>query len=166
MIIPGIRRETAVQLVTTLCSSDNHGRAWLATAGEAVGLIAGAVAVVYTLGGLVFAARLLLDRSSVAETVGVVGQLSREFLITVGFVQVVGVAALVGVAAGMVLLVLDPPVPSPRREAAQAEDASPSRDAEAGPPRMTAARAFSTGSWLSGHLPIGRTFDGVGRLGS
>lgn len=88
-------------------------RAWLQTAGEAVGVVAGAVALVYLLGGVVFAVRLLLDGLSVAETAALIGQMSRELLITTGFVQGLAPAALVGLVAGMVYGAAElPKVPS------------------------------------------------------
>jgi hypothetical protein len=82
-------------------AAEPHGR-WLKTAGEAVGLVAAAVALVYLIGGLVFALRLLLDGSSVSEVAALIGQMSRELVITTGFVQALGPAIIVGLAAGMV----------------------------------------------------------------
>lgn len=84
-------------------------RAWLRTAGEAIGLIAGAVAFVYLLGGLVIALRMIFDRFTLEETVGLIGQLPREFVVTAGFVEVVGISALVGLVAGLVLAAFDRP---------------------------------------------------------
>jgi hypothetical protein len=80
---------------------------WVADASEVLGLAAGAVAVVYMLGGLAFALRLLLDGSSVSETTALVGQLPRDFLITAGFVLVLGPPAVVAVTAGLVLAAFD-----------------------------------------------------------
>lgn len=90
-----------------LRAQDDKQAPWLKTAGEAVGLVAGAVAVVYVLGGFVLAARLLLDSVTLAEAVGVVGQLSREFLITAGMVLVVSLAAVVGLVAGVIVGLAD-----------------------------------------------------------
>jgi hypothetical protein len=84
-------------------------RAWLRTAGEAIGLIAGAVAFVYLLGGLVIALRMIFDRFTLEETVGLIGQLPREFVVTAGFVEVVGISALVGLVAGLVLAAFNRP---------------------------------------------------------
>lgn len=93
--------EIAKRLKTN--SAEDSKARWVTSAGGAVGLIAGAVALVYLLGGLIFAVRLRLDGSSVAETASLVGQLPREYLITTGLVQAVGTAALVGLAASGVL---------------------------------------------------------------
>ncbi|HEX5621959.1 MAG TPA: hypothetical protein VFX51_26265 [Solirubrobacteraceae bacterium] len=80
------------------------------TLGNAVGVIAGAVAVVYLLGGLIFSIRLLLDAVSISSTASVVGQLSRELLITTGLVQGIGPAVLVGLAAGVLYGALRRPI--------------------------------------------------------
>jgi hypothetical protein len=72
------------------------------TLANAVGLIAGVVAVVYLLGGLIFSFRLVLDAVSISSTASIVGQLSRELLITTGLVQGIGPAVLVGLGAGLV----------------------------------------------------------------
>jgi hypothetical protein len=97
---------------------------WLKTAGGAVGVIAGGVALVYVLGGFVVAVRLLLDGSSIAEASGVVGQLSREFLITAGLVLVVGVAALCGLIAGLIVGLFDRLLPrESQKEERAAKDA-------------------------------------------
>ncbi|MDQ3742599.1 MAG: hypothetical protein M3389_16840 [Actinomycetota bacterium] len=95
----------------------------ISSAGGVVGVIAAVVAIVYILGGLVVAARLRLDGVTVAETVAVVGQLSREFLITAAGVQVVATAVLVGLAAALVMVVWD----LPSRVPPSARTAEPSR---------------------------------------
>jgi hypothetical protein len=105
------REALASAVVARLRETDDGGRYWLTTAGGVVGLIAGGVALVYVLGGLVFALRLMLDGSSLAEAVALVGQLSREFLITAGLIEVVGSAAIVGLAAGLLSAALGQPKP-------------------------------------------------------
>jgi hypothetical protein len=80
---------------------------WVSDASEVLGLAAGTVAVVYLLGGLAFALRLLLDGSSVGETTALVGQLPRDFLITAGFVLALGPPAVVAVTAGLFLAAFD-----------------------------------------------------------
>jgi hypothetical protein len=84
---------------------------WITTAGEAVGLIAGAVALVYLLGGLVYALRLAFDHFSLEAIVAVIGQLPRESVITAGFVECLAPAVLVGVTAALFYGARDGPKP-------------------------------------------------------
>jgi hypothetical protein len=101
--------DAIAERVATRLSDTSGARAWLRTAGEAIGLIAGAVAFVYLLGGLVIALRMIFDRFTLEETVGLIGQLPREFVVTAGFVEVIGVSALVGLIAGLVLAAFNRP---------------------------------------------------------
>jgi hypothetical protein len=101
--------DAIAERVATRLSDASGARAWLRTAGEAIGLIAGAVAFVYLLGGLVIALRMIFDRFTLEETVGLIGQLPREFVVTAGFVEVVGVSALVGLIAGLLLAAFGKP---------------------------------------------------------
>jgi hypothetical protein len=73
----------------------------LKTAGEAIGLLAGAVAAVYLLGGLIYALRLGFDGFDIEAIVSVLGQLPRETLITAGLVEGIGPAVLVGLLAAL-----------------------------------------------------------------
>jgi hypothetical protein len=73
----------------------------LKSAGEAIGLIAGVVALVYLLGGIVLALRLAFDRFSVEAIVALIGQLPRETVITAGLVEAIAPAALLGIVAGL-----------------------------------------------------------------
>jgi hypothetical protein len=81
----------------------------LASATAAVGLFAGLVAVVYVLGGLVLALRMLFDHFSLGSTVTIVGQLPREVVVTTAMLDVLlpafAVGLLVGLAAVFVHLV-------------------------------------------------------------
>jgi hypothetical protein len=84
---------------------------WLKTAGEAVGLIAGVAALIYLLGGVVYAIRLAFDGFSLEAIAGLIGQLPRESVITAGFVEGLGPAVFVGVLAALVYGALDRPKP-------------------------------------------------------
>jgi len=96
-------REAIAELVVRrLEQAAERDRSWLKTAGEAVGLIAAAVAAVYLIGGLVLALRLLLDGSSVSEVAALIGQMARELVITTGLVQALGPAIIVALGVGMV----------------------------------------------------------------
>lgn len=92
----------------TLPQPDQH---WLTTAGEAIGLIAGLVAIVYFLGGLVYALRLGFDGFALEAIVGLIGQLPRESVITAGFVEGLGPAVLVGIVAALGYGARDRPKP-------------------------------------------------------
>jgi hypothetical protein len=72
------------------------------TAGEAIALIAGVVAATYLLGGLVLLGRLLFAGYKADAAVTVLGQLAREPVVTIGFVQVLGAAAVGGLLAMLV----------------------------------------------------------------
>jgi hypothetical protein len=123
---------------------------WLKTAGGAVGVIAGGVALVYVLGGFVVAVRLLLDGSSIAEASGVVGQLSREFLITAGLVLVGGVAALCGLIAGLIVGLFDRLLPrEPRDEERAVEEARTEHGGRAGPTEPASKRRSREWRWLT-----------------
>jgi hypothetical protein len=78
-------------------------RPWLSTAGQAAGLIAGAVAIVYLLGGLVLALRMIFDRFRIEEAVGVIAQLPQVFVVSAGFIDVIAVPALIGLIAGVLI---------------------------------------------------------------
>ncbi|HEX3239879.1 MAG TPA: hypothetical protein VHR18_07070 [Solirubrobacterales bacterium] len=79
----------------------NSGGDPLKTATAIVGLLAGVVAVVYVLGGLVIALRLFFDSFSINTVVTVVGQLPRELVISTAMVDVLLPAATVGLAFGL-----------------------------------------------------------------
>jgi hypothetical protein len=73
----------------------------LKTATAIVGLLAGIVAGLYVLGGLVIALRLLFDHFSLAEIVSIVGQLPRELVVTTAMLDVLLPAATVGLVFGL-----------------------------------------------------------------
>jgi hypothetical protein len=81
----------------------------LKNAGEAIGLIAGVVGLAYMLGGLVLALRMLLDGYRAEQAVSVIGLLPRESVITLGFVEVVASAALVGVVVAVIAAAVNKP---------------------------------------------------------
>ena len=74
----------------------------LKNAGEAVGLIAGVVALTYVLGGLVLVLRLVTDGYRAEQAVAVIGELPRERVVSLGFVEVVASAAIVGIVAAVI----------------------------------------------------------------
>ncbi len=126
-----------------MAGTEERRERWIGTAGGVVGVIAAVVALVYVLGGLVIAARLRLDGVTVAETVAVVGQLSREFLITAAGVQVVATAVLAGVSAALVMVVWN--LPRPRSPTAPAQAGRP----PAGDPAWARLRSSIGGRrWL------------------
>jgi hypothetical protein len=102
--------DAIAERVTTRLSDASATGGWLRTAGEAIGLIAGAVAFVYVLGGLVIALRMIFDRFTLEETVGLIGQLPREFVVTAGFVEVIGISGLIGLIAGLGLAAFGKPM--------------------------------------------------------
>jgi hypothetical protein len=63
----------------------------LKNAGEAIGLIVGVVALAYVFGGVVIVLRLITDHSNAEQAVAVIGGLPRELVITLGFVEVLGI---------------------------------------------------------------------------
>jgi hypothetical protein len=74
---------------------------FLGTAAKVAGLLAGAVAAVYLLGGIVIALRLLFDGFSAGTVVTLIGQLPRELVITTAMLEVIGLAAIVGIAMAL-----------------------------------------------------------------
>jgi hypothetical protein len=74
----------------------------LGVATTVVGLLAGIVAVIYVLGGLVIALRLLFDHFSPSSVVAIVGQLPRELVVTTAMLDVIAPAA----AFGLLVLVI------------------------------------------------------------
>lgn len=85
------------------------GQTWIKNAGEALGLVAGFVAFAYLVGGTVIGLRLLLDRFSLQESVGVIAELPREFVVTAGLVEALAAAALVGVIAALIAIIINRP---------------------------------------------------------
>jgi hypothetical protein len=81
---------------------EDNKPAWLVNAGAAVGLVAGIVALGYVLGAGVIAVRLFVDKYWPDEVAGVIGELPREFVITLGFIEGLAVAVSVGVVVGLV----------------------------------------------------------------
>jgi hypothetical protein len=82
-------------------TADDSKPAWLVNAGAAVGLVAGIVAIGYVLGAGVIAVRLFADKYGPDEVAGVIGELPREFVITLGFIEGLAVAASVGLILGL-----------------------------------------------------------------
>ncbi len=74
---------------------------FLGTATKVAGLLAGAIAAVYLLGGVVIALRLLFDGFSAGSMVTLLGQLPRELVITTAMLEVIGLAVIVGVLAAL-----------------------------------------------------------------
>lgn len=81
----------------------------LAVATALVGLLAGVVAAVYMLGGVVIALRLLFDHFALNTVVVILGQLPREPVISTALLNVIGPAMAVGLLAALVYGVLDRP---------------------------------------------------------
>lgn len=90
----------------------------LKTATAVVGLLAGFIAGLYALGGLVIALRLLFDHFSFASVVTIVGQLPRELVITTAMLDVVLPAVAFGlvVALGVALYCALRGLPKSRRK--------------------------------------------------
>ena len=82
---------------------------WLGTATKVAGLIAGAVAATYVLGGLIIALRLLFEGFSVGSAVTLLGQLPRELVMTTALLEALSPAAIVGVTAALVFGAVDGP---------------------------------------------------------
>lgn len=74
---------------------------FLSTATKVAGLLAGAIAAVYLLGGVVIALRLLFDGFSAGSMVTLLGQLPRELVITTAMLEVIGLATIVGIVAAL-----------------------------------------------------------------
>src|ERR1700741_2915935 len=74
---------------------------FLTTATKVAGLLAGLIAAVYLLGGVVIALRLLFDGFSAGSMVTLLGQLPRELVITTAMLEVIGLAAVVGIVAAL-----------------------------------------------------------------
>jgi hypothetical protein len=83
----------------------------LKTATAIVGLLAGVVAVVYVLGGLVIALRLVFDHFSIQGAVTAVGQLPRQAVVTMALLNVVGPAVAFGILAAILYGLLGRPRP-------------------------------------------------------
>jgi hypothetical protein len=87
-------------------AGENGGSEPLKTATAIVGLLAGIVAVVYVLGGLVIALRLLLDGFEVGSVAAIVGQLPRELVVSTALLDVgmpAAVLALLGIGIAELL---------------------------------------------------------------
>ncbi|HSK49361.1 MAG TPA: hypothetical protein VK889_02580 [Solirubrobacterales bacterium] len=83
----------------------------LAVATALVGLLAGVVAGVYMLGGVVIALRLLFDHFALNTVVVILGQLPREPVISTALLNVIGPALTVGLLAALVYGAFDGPRP-------------------------------------------------------
>jgi hypothetical protein len=81
----------------------------LKNAGEAVGLIAGIVALTYLLGALVLLLRLVFDGYRAEQAVAVIGELPRERVVSLGFVEVVASAAIIGIFAALFAATINKP---------------------------------------------------------
>lgn len=92
-------------------SGERQSGGALKTATAIVGLFAGLAAAVYVLGGLVIALRLHLDFVSLQGAVSAVGQIPRETVITAALLNVIALAAGVGLVAAMVYGLADRPRP-------------------------------------------------------
>jgi hypothetical protein len=83
----------------------------LSTATALFGLIAGLVAGIYVLGGLVLTIRLLFDGYRPESIVAVVGQLPRTLVVTTALLEVIGPAALLGTSAALIYGAFNKPKP-------------------------------------------------------
>lgn len=99
----------------------------LKAATAVVGLLAGIVAAVYVLGGLAIALRLFFDHFHQDEVVSAVAQLPRETVIATALLNVVGLAALVGLFAAVGYGLLGRPRPRRGRAASDAAEDDPHR---------------------------------------
>jgi hypothetical protein len=89
--------------------SGRSGALRIATA--IVGLLAGIITAVYVLGGLVIALRLLFDHFSLQGAVTAVGQLPRETVVATAMLNVLALAACVGLFATLAYGLADRPRP-------------------------------------------------------
>jgi hypothetical protein len=128
-------------------TSPQFEQRWLRTAGEAVGLIAGTAALVYLLGGIVYALRLAYDGFSVEAIVGLIGQLPRESLITAGFVEGLAPAALVGSIAALFYGALDGP--KAREGLDNRLDRGPTWDLKLAGLLLLTLALFAPGIWMA-----------------
>jgi hypothetical protein len=94
--------------------------AWLATAGQAIGLVARVVALGYLLGAGVISVRLFMDKFAPDEVASVIGELPREFVITLGFIEGLAIAASVGLLLALVAVLAEWPSPNTTPKAARA----------------------------------------------
>ena len=83
----------------------------LKTAGLIVGLLAGIVAAIYLLGGLVLSLRLFYAHLHQDEVVSAVARLPREEVVAAGLLDVLGAAIIVGLLAAMAYGLADRPRP-------------------------------------------------------
>lgn len=90
-------------------SGEQQSSGALKTATAVAGLLAGIVAAVYVLGGLVIALRLHLDHVSLQGAVSAVGQVPRDTVMAAALLNVFALAAVVGLVAAMVYGLADRP---------------------------------------------------------
>lgn len=83
----------------------------LQIASTVVGLFAGIATLVYLLGGLVIALRMIYDHYDQGSIVSAVGQLPRELVMTTALLEVLGPSLVLGLAAALVYGALDRPRP-------------------------------------------------------
>lgn len=102
---------------------DQQSEGWLGTATKVAGLLAGAVAATYVLGGAIIALRLLFEGFSAASVVTLLGQLPRELVMSTALLEAFGPAVIVGIAAALVYGALDRPQPRPVAEGKTPEEA-------------------------------------------
>lgn len=102
-------------------SSTGGGDGWLGTATKVAGLLAGVVALVYLLGGVVIALRLLMDGFSASGVVTLLAELSRELVISTAMIEVIGPAATVGLIAALGYGIFAPRRPKKLSKAAGAD---------------------------------------------
>lgn len=103
----GVKEPDAVEVPAQADEDGDNG--WLGTAAKVAGLLAGAVAAVYVLGGLIVALRLLFEGFSASSVVTLLGQLPRELVISTALIEALGPAAIVGVTAALVFGAYDGP---------------------------------------------------------
>jgi hypothetical protein len=96
------RDAIADAVAAKIAAQDEGGGATglIKTAGDALGLVAGIVALGYFVGAAVIAVRMFVEKFNPDEVAAVIGELPRETVITLGFIEGVAVAAAVGLLLG------------------------------------------------------------------
>jgi hypothetical protein len=95
-------------MIRRMADGESQGSELVKAVGQAVGLLAGAVGLVYMVGGAVLALRLFIED---LPSRTIVAQLPRDLLVSVGLAQVVlpGIAIAALYAAVRILLGATPP---------------------------------------------------------
>src|SRR5215207_3240028 len=112
------RDAIADAVAAKMAAQDEGGGAagLIKTAGDALGLVAGLVALGYFVGAAVVAVRLFVEKFKPDEVAAVIGELPRETVITLGFIEGVSVAAAFGLLLGSLAAANDWPRESSSEE--------------------------------------------------